>query len=170
MITFEMVKRRAKRDSKSRGYFLTSDENLLQDLLEGLRENEERYSYPSCPCRIGTGNFEQDRDIICPCDYRDLDIVDYGRCYCSLYVNQEVFEGKQEFEPIPERRPLEKQITSLGLEDPKTLESKETKRVLFFCKQCGYINFRDEPPFICPICQAKRDFFKELYICDSLPG
>jgi ferredoxin-thioredoxin reductase catalytic subunit len=166
MRTFETVKSRAQQDSKSRGYYLTPDENLLKDLLEGLRENEERYGYPSCPCRIGTGNFEQDRDIICPCDYRDLDIVEYGRCYCSLYVNQEVFEGKKEFEPIPERRPLDKQITGIGLEDTKT-QSIETRK-LFFCKQCGYVTFRDEPPYICPICKAKRDFFKELNILGPL--
>jgi ferredoxin-thioredoxin reductase catalytic subunit len=166
MRTFETVKSRAQQDSKSKGYYLTSDENLLKDLLEGLRENEERYGYPSCPCRIGTGNFEQDRDIICPCDYRDLDIVEYGRCYCSLYVNQEVFEGKKEFEPIPERRPLDKQITGIGLEDTKT-QSIETRK-LFFCKQCGYVTFRDEPPYICPICKAKRDFFKELNISGPL--
>ena len=91
MKTIEEVKRRAELDAKSRGYFLTPDKNLLQDLLRGLMENEERYGYPVCPCRIGTGNFENDRDIICPCDYRDPDVLDLGMCYCSLFVNKSIF-------------------------------------------------------------------------------
>jgi ferredoxin-thioredoxin reductase catalytic subunit len=56
--------------------------DLLQMFLEGLKINEERYGYPVCPCRLGTGKLDLDRDIICPCDYRDPDVAQYGACYC----------------------------------------------------------------------------------------
>lgn len=165
MITFDHVKSRAEQDAKARGYFLTPEEKLLGDLLEGLHENEERFGYPSCPCRISTGIYDLDRDIICPCDYRDPDVREYGACYCSLFVNQEIAEGKDEQEPIPERRPIEKQMAGLGLSQDN-IELKEGGVVLnlFYCKQCGYVVFREEPPYVCPICRARREFFEKMHI------
>jgi len=170
MTTIEEVKRRAEADARGRGIHLTLDESLLKNLLDGLKENEERYGYPSCPCRIASGVFELDRDIICPCDYRDPDVADYGMCYCCLFVDKDVFEGRKEAKPIPERRPAEKQMKSLGLEEgaPKEVaaagEAGRTNRRLFYCKQCGYVVFRDEPPYVCPICRAKREMFDEIVL------
>ena len=33
---------------------------------------------------------------------------------------------------------------------------------LFYCKQCGYVVFREEPPYVCPICRAKWEMFAEI--------
>jgi len=168
MTTLDEVKRRAEQDAKSRGMYLTPDESLLKNLLEGLKENEDRYGYSSCPCRIASGAFDFDRDIICPCDYRDPDVAEYGTCYCCLYVDQETHEGKKEAKPIPERRPSDKQMRGLGMGEPEPKETKlkgsinATDRKLFYCKQCGYVVFRDEPPYVCPICRAKREMFEEI--------
>jgi ferredoxin-thioredoxin reductase catalytic subunit len=167
----EKVRQRAELDAKSRGYHLNPDPGFLQNLLEGLRENEERYGYPSCPCRMSSGVFELDRDIICPCDYRDPDVEEYGSCYCCLYVDDEIHEGRKEATPIPERRPTEKQLRAYGLEGeeptgPKGIPSKamvaKMGRKLFYCRQCGYVVFREEPPYVCPICRAKREMFAEI--------
>jgi len=174
-MTFEHVRRRAESDARSRGYHLNPDEDFLRDLLEGLKKNEERYGYPSCPCRLASGNFELDRDIICPCDYRDPDVEEFGTCYCGLYVRKDVFEGKMSVASIPERRPLEKQTRTYGIsaEAPSAqplavstvkAEPAKIKPKLWYCKQCGYVVFREEPPLICPICKAKREFFAELRI------
>jgi ferredoxin-thioredoxin reductase catalytic subunit len=172
LTTIEEVKKRAENDAKANGYFLNPDADLLKDLLQGLKENEERYGYPSCPCRLASGQLELDRDIICPCDYRDPDVIEYNQCYCSLYVNKEVIEGKAPVNPIPERRPPEKQgrayttstetttETTQKIEEPKI--PSEIKMKLWYCKQCGYICFREEPPYICPVCKAKKEMFSEL--------
>jgi ferredoxin-thioredoxin reductase catalytic subunit len=163
LIAFEYVRRRAESDARSRGYYLNSDENFLRDLLEGLKKNEERYSYPSCPCRLASGEFDLDKDIICPCDYRDPDVEEFGNCYCGLYVKKDVFEGKASVASIRERRPLEKQTKAYGISaeaapaQPAKIEPK-----LWYCRQCGYVVFREEPPYVCPICKAKREFFAEL--------
>lgn len=166
MISIDDVKRRAERDAKSRGMHLTPDEKLLQTLLEGLKTNEERYGYPSCPCRMASGDFETDRDIICPCDYRDPDVAEYGCCYCCLYVDDEIHKGRKEAHAVPERRPYEKQMASLGLEEEVeeevTGEVEKSGRKLLYCRQCGYVVFREEPPYVCPICQAKREMFEEI--------
>jgi len=175
-ITIEQVRKRAEADALTFGYHLTPDPDLLQGLLEGIKINEERYGYPSCPCRLSSGVFEYDRDIICPCDYRDPDVAEFGACYCRLYVNKEVFEGKKELPAVPERRPLEKQARAFQAASlPKQAkaaaateakeEAEEMVKIgpkMWYCKQCGYVVFREDPPYVCPICKAKREFFAEI--------
>jgi len=181
LTTLENVRKRAENDAKARGYYLTPDTELLQDLLEGLLKNEERYGYPSCPCRLASGKFELDRDIICPCDYRDPDVDEHGQCYCALYVRKDVHEGKMTIQPIPERRPTEKQSRAYTIsgEPPaetttekaeETEKFSETKMKLWYCKQCGYVCFREDPPYVCPICRAKREMFSELAVTAEIRG
>ena len=181
MTTIEEVRRRAEADAKTYGYYLTPQPELLKGFLEGLKTNEDRYGYPLCPCRLTSGSFEFDRDIICPCDYRDPDVAQYGACYCRLYVNKQVNES-QNLPEVPERRPLEKQARAYGTEAtaakqapasgfqekpataiPMTGKTQPTvKKKLWYCKQCGYVVFREDPPYVCPICKAKRDLFAEI--------
>jgi ferredoxin-thioredoxin reductase catalytic subunit len=177
-ITIDQVRKRAEADAQTYGYHLTPDPELLQMFFEGLKTNEERYGYPSCPCRLASGKFEYDRDIICPCDYRDPDVQEFGACYCRLYVSKEVYESKQ-LPSVPERRPIEKQARSYeaSAEAPKAkpeeaappteipkeeAKGSVSKAKLWYCKQCGYVVYRDDPPYVCPICKAKREMFAEL--------
>ena len=62
----------------------------------------------ACPCRIASGERESDRDIICPCEYRQPDVEEFGSCYCNLYVSEAWNSGELSREYVPERRPLEK--------------------------------------------------------------
>ncbi len=180
MTTIEQTRTRAEADAKTYGYYLTPQPDLLQMFLEGLKTNEDRYGYPSCPCRLATGNLEIDRDIICPCDYRDPDIAEFGACYCRLYVNKVVFES-QNLPEVPERRPAEKMARAYGtpiavektavqqtqgapekLQAQQPPKPQEVKKRLWYCKQCGYVVFREDPPYVCPICKAKREMFAEI--------
>ncbi len=185
MTTIEQVRQRAEADAKTYGYFLIPDPDLLQAFFEGLKVNEDRYGYPLCPCRLASGKFEFDRDIICPCDYRDPDIAQYGSCYCRLYVNKTVYESKN-LPEVPERRPIEKQnrayttqaatakplstsVQEIHEKTPTTQILKETvkdevKKRLWYCKQCGYVVYREDPPYICPICKAKQEIFEEINV------
>jgi len=63
------------------GYFFNREREKVFDLLNALLLNRNRYGYMCCPCRLASGDREWDRDIICPCAYRDEDIREYGRCY-----------------------------------------------------------------------------------------
>ena len=186
-ITLDKVRKRAEADAKTYGYFLTPQADLLQMFLEGLKTNEERYGYPVCPCRLGTGNLDFDRDIICPCDYRDPDVAQYGSCYCRLYVNKKVFES-QNLPEVPERRPAEKIARAYELpsaepksptaqtqgapEEPKSQAPAKpaVKKKLWYCKQCGYVVYREDPPYVCPICKAKREMFGEIEANVELKG
>ncbi len=96
-----------KRWAGSTGYNLNPDEEFTRGLVEGLLINRQRYGYQSCPCRLASGDKQKDKDIICPCDYRDPDLLEWGACYCALYVSDEVLRGEREIQSIPERRPPE---------------------------------------------------------------
>jgi ferredoxin-thioredoxin reductase catalytic subunit len=184
LTTLEQVRKRAENDAKNYGYYLTPDQQLLKDLLEGLVKNIERYGYGSCPCRLASGNFELDRDILCPCDYRDPDVTEFGYCYCALYVRKDVYEGKTPIQPIPERRPTEKQARAYTVPsksevsdeestkktEEEPVKSSDIKMKLWFCGQCGYVCFREDPPYVCPLCKAKRDMFSEVTVTAEIRG
>ncbi len=97
-----------KKIQEAKGCFFNADRETTFELLEGLLINKERYGYMCCPCRISAEDREKDRDIICPCVYREPDVIEYGSCYCNLYVSKEWNEGKVEKGLVPERRPVEK--------------------------------------------------------------
>lgn len=91
-----------------KGYYFNIDRDRVFELLEALIANKQRYGYMGCPCRLLGGDRDKDRDIICPCVYSVPDIVEYGSCYCNLYVSKEWNEGKIPRNYVPERRPPEK--------------------------------------------------------------
>ncbi len=140
-----------EQEARRSGYFLNPDKEFTNQLLESLLINEERYGYQSCPCRLSVGKRQEDIDIICPCDYRDDDIYDYGNCYCGLYVNQEVAEGKKQTQPVPERRDQEKVRPGGKIKGAYPV---------YRCRVCGYLCARNKPPAKCPICKAAQDRFE----------
>lgn len=149
-----------KKDAEQNGYFLNPDNDFTKDLIRGLLVNERRYGYQSCPCRIASGKKEDDLDIICPCDYRDPDLNDYGACYCALYVSEDILKGKQKISSIPERRPP----SSMRTQTKNTIlkEIKSLSLPVWRCKVCGYLCARENPPEICPICKVKKDRFERF--------
>ena len=99
---------RMKKVQEPKGYYFNKDMDRVLELLEALILNKNRYGYMGCPCRLLSGDRENDRDIICPCIYSVPDIEDYGSCYCNLYVSKEWNEEKIPHVYVPERRPPEK--------------------------------------------------------------
>jgi len=148
-----------KKEAESSGYHLNPDIEFTKELVKGLITNDKRYGYWACPCRLASGKKSEDLDIICPCDYRDTDLNEYGMCYCALYVSKDILDGKKEIKPIPERRPpLEKRKETKSSKLSLTKLSKPVYR----CKVCGYLCARENPPEICPICKAKKDRFEKF--------
>jgi ferredoxin-thioredoxin reductase catalytic chain len=68
-------------EAEAGGYHLNPDVQFTKELVRGLLVNEKRYGYMGCPCRLLSGDKQDDLDIICPCDYRDPDILEYNSCY-----------------------------------------------------------------------------------------
>ncbi len=150
---------RLNREAEAGGYHLNPDVAFTRELVKGILVNERRYGYWACPCRLASGEKREDLDIICPCDYRDPDVGEYGTCYCALYVSEAVVSGRQAVHSIPERRPPPEERKK-----PKTI--KETMSALplpvWRCRVCGYLCARDAPPEVCPVCKAKKDRFERF--------
>jgi ferredoxin-thioredoxin reductase catalytic chain len=153
----------ARLDSEavSGGYLLNPDVEFTKGLVKGLLTNEARYGYRSCPCRLASGDARDDLDIVCPCDYRDPDLSEYGACYCALYVSDAVHSGKKAVSSIPERRPSaeerKKQQTA-----KKGASLAGLSQPVWRCRVCGYLCARGEPPDVCPICKAKKERFERF--------
>lgn len=97
-----------KKIQEARGFYFTKDKERMFDLLESLLANKRRYGYMACPCRLPSGDRDADKDIICPCVYREPDVAEYGSCYCNLYVSKAWNDGTIAHRYVPERRPPEK--------------------------------------------------------------
>lgn len=147
-------------EAEAGGYHLNPDREFTRGLVRGLLANRERYGYISCPCRLASGNREDDLDIICPCDYRDPDLAEYGACYCALYVSAEVAAGARVPDPVPERRPPPAERKRQKAEH--TVVSETLKYPVWRCRVCGYLCARNEPPEFCPICRVSRDRFERF--------
>ncbi len=162
--TVDSLRLMLNREAEERGYHLNPDTDWTGDLARGLITNEQRYGYWACPCRLASGTRGEDLDIICPCDYRDPDLSEYGSCYCALYVSEEVARGEKEVGSIPERRPPEAERKKM-MEASKLKESQAPSSLplpVWRCRVCGYLCARDGPPEKCPICMASKDRFERF--------
>lgn len=97
-----------KKIQEPKGYFFNKDKDLVYELLEALLNNKNLYGYMACPCRLACGDKNADKDIMCPCEYREKDVKEYGACFCGLYVSRELNDGQRTSRYVPERRPPEK--------------------------------------------------------------
>jgi ferredoxin-thioredoxin reductase catalytic chain len=161
----EALRRRLSEEAEHGGYHLNPDREFTLGLARGLLTNEARYGYQSCPCRLASGNAVEDRDIVCPCDYRDPDLAEYGACYCALYVTQEVIDGTARLRKVPERRGREAE--RLPGSTPASAEREGGPGRLPYpvwrCRVCGYLCARDGPPEVCPVCKARKDRFERFW-------
>ncbi len=152
---------KVKKDAETSGYNLNPDVKFTKELLKSILINKKRYGYGACPCRLASGNRKEDLDLICPCDYRDPDLVDYGACYCGLYISGEIVRGEKKLQSIPEKRPSPLEREKMK-EDMAVKISTELSKPIWRCKVCGYLCARDKPPEICPICKVSSDRFEKF--------
>jgi ferredoxin-thioredoxin reductase catalytic subunit len=152
---------RLHKEAEAGGYHLNPDTPFTKDLVKGLLVNEKRYGYWACPCRLAAGNKEEDLDIICPCDYRDPDLDEYGGCYCALYVIGEVLKGEKKLQSIPERRPPAEERRKPH-PAPAMQGLSSLPYPVWRCRVCGYLCAREGPPEVCPVCKAKKDRFERF--------
>jgi ferredoxin-thioredoxin reductase catalytic subunit len=161
---------RLKKEAEAGGYRLNPDREFALRLVQGLLDNGKRYGYWQCPCRLAFGEREKDKDAICPCDYRDADLNEFGACYCALYVTDDWIAGKKPHQSIPERRPEKFMNEGYSEARDMTESSGDSARVpspklpypVWRCKVCGYLCARNEPPDKCPVCKVSKDRFERF--------
>ncbi|MBN2488163.1 MAG: ferredoxin:thioredoxin reductase [Methanosarcinaceae archaeon] len=85
----QQIFERTSKYAEKAGYKLNPDKEILDIVVEGLATNKEKYGKQYCPCRIVTGDEEQDRKIICPCAYHKDEIEKNGMCHCVLFFRED---------------------------------------------------------------------------------
>ena len=170
-VEVERLYSRLDKDARQGGYNLNQDADFVRGLVRGLLINVKRYGYQSCPCRLAAGDKAEDLDIICPCDYRDADLTEFGACYCALYVSKAVLKGEMELSCIPERRPSQEKREKQKQNAPGEREAlgADIAKValklsvpVWRCTVCGYLCGREEPPEVCPICKVGKERFERF--------
>lgn len=147
-----------KKEAEENGYFLNPDVEFAKALAESLIVNTVRYGFAACPCRLVRGSKEENTDIICPCDYRDDDLDEFGACFCALYVSKDIAKGEAQAQSIPDRRTAAKTKDS-----PNSANiSGNLAYPVWRCKVCGYLCARDNPPGVCPVCKATKERFERF--------
>lgn len=80
----------AKNDFK-----LNPDIEHVSFTIEGVLRNERSKGLKYCPCRVPSGNFFTDLDLICPCNFKAQETwEEQGRCWCGLFVDPARWQDK----------------------------------------------------------------------------
>ena len=82
----EELRKMSEDYAKSQGFKLNPNEQIVNAILDGLLKNEKEHGFRYCPCRIVTGNEEEDKKKICPCFWHKDEIKEMGHCHCNLFV------------------------------------------------------------------------------------
>ncbi|TAJ43536.1 ferredoxin-thioredoxin reductase catalytic domain-containing protein [Methanofollis fontis] len=78
----------AQEYARKNGWVLNSNDDQLRTVIRGLARNSLRFGERYCPCRIRSGDPEEDRKIICPCIYHRDEVENEGQCHCNLYFGK----------------------------------------------------------------------------------
>jgi len=75
--------------TKSKDFTLNPDKERIELLVQGVLEHEEQYGLKYCPCRMTSGNFDEDLSLICPCNFKvQNNWREIGECWCSLFIKR----------------------------------------------------------------------------------
>lgn len=68
---------------------LNPDKAHVGACIDGILENEKKYGFKYCPCRIQTGDFAKDIELLCPCNFTIQEkYKNQGECWCGLFTKK----------------------------------------------------------------------------------
>ena len=79
------IKERMRAYADSQGFVLNPNIEKLNLVLKGLHKNAVKHGAEYCPCRMRTGDPENDKSIVCPCVFHKDEIAKQGFCHCQLF-------------------------------------------------------------------------------------
>lgn len=74
--------------AEEHNFLLNTNEALVTNIVRALLKKEALYGARYCPCRVMTGNKQEDEKITCPCIYHRDEIAQQGHCLCRLFVKK----------------------------------------------------------------------------------
>ena len=82
----EKMKGAFSKYAESQGFRLNPNNDKVEGVCKGLIANQKKHGARYCPCRMVSGDKEEDRKIICPCIYHKEEVKKDGHCHCGLFV------------------------------------------------------------------------------------
>ncbi len=82
------VKKQAKWMQKyilQKNYALNPSWMMTTNLQIWLSEMEATFGKRYCPCFEPSGDAQLDKKMLCPCEFIDDEIKEYGTCHCALF-------------------------------------------------------------------------------------
>ncbi len=89
------ISRMVRKYAEKSPFFVNPDNVLVKNVIAGLVRNKMRYGCSYCPCREVKGDFQEDRNNICPCRTHKEEIASRGTCECGLFVSEAYFHAKR---------------------------------------------------------------------------
>ncbi|MDI6757684.1 MAG: ferredoxin-thioredoxin reductase catalytic domain-containing protein [Endomicrobiia bacterium] len=84
----EKVRAFARAYAAREGFDINPDEKIVDMVIGGLARNKIKHGARYCPCRIISGDREQDKFKICPCKWHKDEIEKDGHCHCVLFFKR----------------------------------------------------------------------------------
>lgn len=78
-----------KRHVQGKDFRFNPDEKVVMGLVKAMVKKREKTGDYYCPCRVVTGDIEEDKKIVCPCYYHPYEIERDGFCHCHLFVKKD---------------------------------------------------------------------------------
>ena len=70
---------------EKKNYALNPSWMMLTNLKSNLCEMEATFGKRYCPCFEPSGDEVLDKKMMCPCEFIDDEIAEYGTCHCALF-------------------------------------------------------------------------------------
>jgi len=83
----ERLNRMVRRWPQVSGCHLNPDPVVVEGVVGALAQSVLDSGYSYCPCRDRSGDPQQDRALICPCDFHQDELLRDGHCKCVLFVS-----------------------------------------------------------------------------------
>ncbi|MBS3060347.1 MAG: hypothetical protein J4432_02465 [DPANN group archaeon] len=67
-------------------FILNPNVPVVHQLAKGVLDNEKNHGLKYCPCRVKTGDMEEDIKLLCPCNFQvQKTWRERGECWCNLF-------------------------------------------------------------------------------------
>jgi len=70
---------------EQKGYAINPSWMMATNLKSNLCEMEATFGKRYCPCFEPSGDKTLDKKMMCPCEYVEDEIAEYGTCHCALF-------------------------------------------------------------------------------------